>query len=303
MSEPPWVPRRLRGTLGEREYHETLYEGAPAHLRPSLRNWAIKTIQLRPESLSSLERALRWDLHAVPGVQPMETLDELWNANGENLLDTTDFLLAYLHRLDTAGGAGREIGRRSYVGSHTDPEARQAVVDLAVILNEAGSAWEIKADGRWRLQRRVDPTTQQMVDDVVDAGTGASQEMALGWADAFGRQPQPAKAYGHAVLALESVACALFTPNDSRPSLGKAIAHLRDSGDRYTVAGLDGGRESSGTALLGMLQMIWANHARHIGADGLSPQPTTEAEAQAAITLAAAIVHWFQRGFVRRREG
>jgi hypothetical protein len=48
------------------------------------------------------------------------------------------------------------------------------------------------------------------------------------------------------------------------------------------------------------LQGLWTNHGRHARADGaLLIAPTVE-EAQAAVTLAVTLVHWFQAGLVRR---
>jgi hypothetical protein len=103
------------------------------------------------------------------------------------------------------------------------------------------------------------------------------------------------------VLAVESVACRAFTPGDPEPSLGKAIGCLRNTLGTWTVATLDNQQQASAETLLAMLETVWQNHQRHLGADGNRAQPATQDEAEAVLFLAVTIVQWFERGLVKKK--
>jgi hypothetical protein len=48
-----------------------------------------------------------------------------------------------------------------------------------------------------------------------------------------------------------------------------------------------------------MLETVWLNHQRHLGADGSRAQPATQDEAEAVLFLAVTLVQWFERGLVK----
>ena len=100
---------------------------------------------------------------------------------------------------------------------------------------------------------------------------------------------------------METAACRVLTPNDPAPTLGKAIAHLRDTLDDWTVAGLDDKAQKSAATLLAMLQTVWQNHGRHAEHGGRAPDPVEQAEAEAVLFLTVTLVQWFERGLVRHR--
>ncbi len=93
----------------------------------------------------------------------------------------------------------------------------------------------------------------------------------------------------------------MLLPKDPKPTLGKAIAHLRDRPDEWELV-LPGERDAAGVVpLLVMLQLLWAaQRSRHAGSPNARDQLLTEAEA--ALSLAIALVQWFASGFVHRRR-
>ena len=153
----------------------------------------------------------------------------------------------------------------------------------------------------WGLTRRVDSTAQAAVEAAIAEESTASAPLAAAWQATFGRQPDPTAGYREAVLAVETVACPVFLPNDAAPTLGKAISHLNDTLARWTVAGLDDERQPSAATLLAMLRTIWHNHDRHVEQGGRPPEPVPQAEAETVIFLAVTVVQWFQRGLVEKR--
>jgi hypothetical protein len=88
----------------------------------------------------------------------------------------------------------------------------------------------------------------------------------------------------------------------TKPSLGKAIAHLRDKPGDWCLV-LEGAEEAAGIEPLRfMLQLLWtAQRSRHAGGPGTRDQQLAEAEA--ALSLAITCVQWFASGFVRRHAG
>ncbi|MCD5313571.1 hypothetical protein [Kineosporia babensis] len=183
-------------------------------------------------------------------------------------------------------------------------EEDQLISELVQLLEQSGSAWKVSlAEPYWRLMRRVSPELQSQADLVVPSGTTAGSEIGLAWAAAFGLKPDYPKAFQHAVTAVESEALQLFIPKDGAGTLGKAIAHLSLKPERYTVAGLDDKKSDSAATLLGMLRMLWDNQERHAPPNGAAPEPASEEQAVAAVTVAVTLVQWFQAGTIREANG
>lgn len=167
------------------------------------------------------------------------------------------------------------------------------------LLVTGGSAYHVL---NGRLERRVDETTAAAFERVAaTAGDEASMHLRRAWTATYGRDPEPSRAYGEAVRAVEALACPMLLPKDPKPTLGKAIAHLRDRPDEWELV-LPGERDAAGVVpLLVMLQLLWAaQRSRHAGSPNARDQLLTEAEA--ALSLAIALVQWFASGFVHRRR-
>jgi hypothetical protein len=170
---------------------------------------------------------------------------------------------------------------------------------LDYILAAGGSAYHYR---NGRLERRVDDTAVAAFERVTaTASDEASMHLRRAWRAIYGRDPEPSRAYGEAVRAVEAVACPLILPNDPRPTLGKAIAHLRNNAEGWHFV-LPGRDEAAGIAPQRlMLQLLWtADRSRHAGGPDARDQLRTEAEA--ALPLAVTLVQWFTDGAVRRRD-
>lgn len=298
--EDRWAPFSVRQN-GEPDAWHVLHEGVPRHLHVSLLRVVGQRFGKAPGAAEVVQRRLRLDLSVSSG--PVSThLLTMASANDEVLLNVADCLL------DHARGAWfrskNDPGNMNYSQNElTRQDIVEYVTQLREVLDEADSAYTVEVsdeDGPWQLARRVDETATAAATDVTARQAPASALLAASWAATFRRTPDLKAAYRDSVLAVESVACGLFTPKDPSPSLGKAIAHLESTLTRWSVAGLDDKRQQSAFTLLGMLQTVWQNHERHVGQGGRPPQPVQQAEAEAVLFLAITLVQWFDRGLVQR---
>jgi hypothetical protein len=297
MSDERYVPFSVRQGGGEPEAWSGLFEGTPPHLVPSLSTWIYREIDRR--SLAGrVQRHLHLDFEGQAATP--ELIRTLTLASPTLMLDVVDLLLRMNSEFIVAAG------NRSHYGDSVEQRQRDDILrDLAglmMMLSEASSAYAVDMSGVWQLVRRVDPTAEAAVKDVIEGAGHASGLLKSAWRSTFSRDPNPDNAYRDAVLAVESVASALFTPKDEDPSLGKAIRHLADTVGKWSVAGLDDKQQASGETLLGMLRTVWQNDERHVSKGGAPPHGTTQEEAEAVMFLAVTIVQWFERGLVRHND-
>jgi len=171
---------------------------------------------------------------------------------------------------------------------------------LEALLASAGSAWRVNGSGNG-LERRVDSTATLQLSTALDAGDRSAAHLATAWAAAFGRSPDPTKAYSEAVKAVEASVNPVVIPNDKIPTLGKAIGHLRDRPGQFRVSLGAPNPEARVASVTGMLDLIWTgHHDRHGHADPAEPIAVTQREAEAAVHLAVTLVQWFRSGVVTR---
>lgn len=294
-SNGPWVPLSIRGTQQAEQWRSVLFEGVPSHLRTSLRALIDERLRVTGGA-SAVQRRLRLTLTPLAGEGIVEPLLELADMNPETALDIVDCLVDEARRADVnlpTNARGEDFETRQSIYGF--------VRELEVVLDEANSTWRVSRpeNGRWLLERRVDATTTAAAHDLFERRTTAADLLAAAWAATFRRAPDLTAAYRNVVLAVESVATPVLTPKDTSPTLGKAIAHLRDTTARWTVADLDDQGQKSALTLLGMLQTLWQNHQRHVAAGGHAPAPVQQDEAEAALLLGITVVQWFERGHVR----
>lgn len=279
-----WRPFRVR-VLGEVDDYGTLVEGVPPYLLSTLEGWIYPLLQKSGALCLRMERSLRMPLNAPDDT--VYTLQRLAREGSPDvLLDVIDFLLTVTReQRDYAASVAR-----SYPG---DIRA----VELARALEQAGSAYTVQPD-EWALVRRVDKTVEATAQEVIASSGEAGKLLRTAWVAAYGRDPHPNEAYRAAVLAVESVATHVFTPNDTQPSLGKAIAHLKQTLSTWTVADMEGRNVASSGTLLSMLQLLWQNQSRHVKQGGDSPKDVTQQEAEAAVAFAVTLVQLFTSGLI-----
>jgi hypothetical protein len=122
--------------------------------------------------------------------------------------------------------------------------------------------------------------------------------------DVFGRQPDPSDGYRQAVKAVESVAQPVVIPNDSKATLGKVIAAMREKPAKWSVLLDSGAAEKRILDVVGMMDLLWrGQHDRHGTSDEKIPAEVSQAEAEAAVHLAITLVQWFRTGVISRIEG
>jgi len=176
-------------------------------------------------------------------------------------------------------------------------EQEAAIADLNRILTESGSNWEvvvdrIKVDERRyrderRLQRRSPISATEAITSLADSTKRAGEHLSLARTSAFGREPQPDRAYWEAVKAVEAATIPVVLPDAKKPRLGQVIGELRNAPEKWTfvleedVPGLFGNKPvrdlSSVESVIVMLDLLWRNHIdRHAVGDDQPARPVSQ---------------------------
>jgi hypothetical protein len=279
--------------IGARPPDRQLWEGVPDWLldplldwlEEHLDRWSVRQLTLRlrlslPES-DSPKRALRDALM----LRARESENGRWD-----ILDAIDFRCQH--------DADGDLAIPDFMGG-IPMRGSEPLAVLNRMLANGGSAYRYR---RGRLERRVDDTVVAAFESAAaTANDEASMLLRRAWSATYGRDPEPSRAYGDAVRAVEAIACPLVLPGDPKPTLGKVIARLREQADMWNFI-LPGEREAAGiTPMRLMLELLWtAQRSRHAGGPDTRDQLLTETEA--AVSLAITLVQWFASGFVQRRE-
>ncbi|MEV7230926.1 hypothetical protein AB0M79_28490 [Polymorphospora sp. NPDC051019] len=290
MTAVEWVPlsRRLEG-LGP----EVPVEGVPEYLAGELQMWLLNQFAgyRRLEGELRLRLRLQGSLHGKYGDDLLDVVDAFlyWNPDsvwddGEEDDDVVDLTLE------------QEAAWQSEVDAW---KARAGEVEE--ILRTGGSAWRVnrRLNG---LERRIDETVTAAVDMAAKtAQEEAADHLATAWRAAYGRDPDPDKAYNEAVKAVEALACPLVCPNNSRGTLGTVIRDLRNQTTSWELAiGDSAGQPSSIDRLVGMLELLWQGQSRHAG--GPNSRRQTQVEAEASVHLAATLLQWLTSAVLRRKS-
>lgn len=282
---------------------DVLHEGIPQWLDGSIWRWLMdRAAEGGPSIITRLERRLHTTL-ADPSdrilgsrhTQPNELLDRYWKARSDD--ERLVLIDAILFDMQARGHAAVD---------DDDVDAAERLVDAAQkldeILAEAGSAWSLRIEApTWSLVRRVDDTTAELVKIVGSPSSDAARKIKAAWQACYRHTPDPDAAYREAVRAVEAVTIPAAIPNSPRASLGGVIAHIRDTLTRWSIAGLEAKEIASAETLLDMLKTLWHNQERHARSDGTIVD-VSQAEAEAAVTLAVTLVHWFTSGLVTKSD-
>jgi len=172
---------------------------------------------------------------------------------------------------------------------------------LEKILSAGGSAWRVgERDGSPGLERRVPSGVADAAEAAMKVPGDAGRLLSEAWAATYGVNPQPDLGYRKSIEAVEAVVLPLVTKNDSTATLGKAIGQMRAHGDWKLPFIKEHQQNPSEGVVLGMLQALWSGHSdRHPGTPNYVL--STQAAAEAAVSLAVTLVNLFSNGGIARR--
>lgn len=290
MTTAPRPRFSVRAGLTAAPDHDGPFEGVPAHLLVPLQEWVTDALSV--EELfdpygdeEAVERTLCLRLRIpLTNQKPRRTYHgALSGAVGTQLLDVVDAVLAYK--------AEREV---------EDPDS---VRSLAELLDEAGSAYRVSeaSDG---LEERVTPGVRDAVRRAVadaaatTAAGSAADHLATAWQTAYGRSPDPMRAYSEAIKAVECAAHAVIEPNNSKATLGSMLGQIRNARHKFTTVIPTPTGDPIAPAEV-MMRTLWDGQTSRHGAQTETVPETLEA-ARAGVHLAAALVQWFVSSAVTR---
>jgi hypothetical protein len=167
---------------------------------------------------------------------------------------------------------------------------------LEDILATSGSAWKVgNRDGHPGLERRVPVGVQEVADHVMNVAGDAGRRLSEAWHAVFGVNPDPSKAYGLAIKAVEDAAKPVVTPKDRLATLGKMNNVVRDQGWSLPLQREDPNSPTS-EVLLGMMRALWSGQVDRHGGSDESEHCVTQVAAESAVLLAVPLVQWFSSG-------
>jgi hypothetical protein len=270
----------------------TLHEGIPPWLDRPLTDWITTCRKIVAETASDPQyaelRTRNWEDQIF--MRTRLPTGSLTKRPDVERLDIIDAMLVVTP--DLPGEFGHTIG---------ETEGWSEFVNhLDTALADSGSAWRVHQFGQY-LERRVDATVTSAAQHTISAAGGtAGEHLAAAWAAAYGRQPDPDKAYDEAVLAVEDRACPLVCPTNPRRTLGTVIRDLRNQTSQWELAiGDSTGQPAAPDRMIDMLALLWEGQSRHAGSPNSRRQ--TPAESEAALHLAITLVQWLSAGALSRK--
>lgn len=173
--------------------------------------------------------------------------------------------------------------------------------DLERVLRDGGSKWKVGVrNGVPGLEERVPQGVQDAADAAMSVPGDAGRLLSEAWHATYGMNPQPDLGYRKAIESVEAAVLPKVMPNDSTATLGKAIGQIRTDGNWKLPFVKEHAQNPSHEVLLGMLQALWSGHSdRHPGTTAYVQ--STQQAAEAAVSLAVALVNLFAGGGVARR--
>ncbi|GGU44528.1 hypothetical protein [Streptomyces violascens] len=279
---------RFSVRLGRSEAeHDGPFEGVPAHLRDPLQSWVDDFLTARSYKDEETARAVCLRLRiSAPGRGRSggQYSSALAATQDDELLDVIDELLAY------------KAERRSV--------DRDAVHELAALLDFGGSAYRV-AEALDGLEERVTPAVRDAVRQTITAAAAepavgsAADHLAAAWQSAYGRSPDPVRAYSESIKAAEAAAHAVVQPNHPKATLGTMLGEIKNARHKFStvLATPPGGEPISHVEA--MMRALWDGQTSRHGAQNATVHESLEAS-RAAVHLAAALVQEFVSGAVTR---
>lgn len=275
MGDERWRPLSVRRGIAEPD--DGPFEGVPDHLRGPLTAWLADAIRCWDTLPIEVAMRLRFSISTHDGETAADELLAAAAGNPDLFFDAVDALLSI---------SAEDPG---------DGLADDTIQYLDAILREGGSVWQVSPD-QGALIQRVNPAVIRAVASVMSPAGEAEQHLAAAWRAAYGRHPDPPRAYSEAVLAVEAAGGHLVLPRDSAATLGKMNNHIRDALGRWHIGislPADGGPDAA--PLLAMTGLLWDGQSGRHGS-GNRTGPVTQQAAEMAVHLAATLVQWFTSG-------
>ncbi|QYA98261.1 hypothetical protein KZO11_34025 [Streptomyces anulatus] len=208
----------VRAGLADAPGDDGPFEDVPAHLCVPLQQWVKDQLTYKGDSRNDTARPICLRLRIPPGRDRYRQVDyavPLIETFGLQLLDVVDEVL------------------------HAKAAKDWAIRKLGEILDQAGSAYRVNetADG---LEERVTPAVrdavrQTVADAVAQSSAGsAADHLAAAWQAAYGRGPDPVRAYGEAIKAVECAAHAVIQPNNAKATLGTMLGEIKNARHKFT---------------------------------------------------------------------
>jgi len=261
---------------------ETWQDGIPAWIDSAVREWL--TLHLAEDKIRNRLRA-RLHITADLSRSYRGLVEQLSEAE---LLDWIDGVLSI------GAGTGNDFFSQVFAS------------DLEILLREGHSIWKVSYTGD-SLERRQDDTVTAAAHQASRTGTSygrpaAAERLRNAWSKAYGLHPDPSKAFGEAILAVEAVAVPVINPKEASAHLGHVYGQLRNQSHLYELAITDkSGAPASVQPVTELIGLLWHGHTdRH---EGNAPAVLITPEAaQMAVHAAATLVQWFASGAVRRKQ-
>ena len=306
MTEVEWRPLSERLGVVPAVWREEV----PAALVRPLRNWVYRTMNVGgSDELDGhwwlVERvSLRLNVE-IPGrpddKEAAEQVAELFagDTDTESLPDLVDAILDVLASPTISGSYSNDL-----VVEHWRDW-------LEELLDDARSVLRVQEDGRG-LERRADVVAEAAfiagvgnAEAASGAGSAATHLWAA-WECVHALRPDPGKAYGESIKAVEAAAHSMVYPDGDKrrrvATLGKMLPYLREHQEEFSL--VIAGRDHQGHVgrLIGCLELLWFGQTDRHGSSEPTPVVSLD-EATMAVHLAVMLVQWFTSGAVRKLAG
>ncbi len=282
-----WTPPGV-GAEALKKFH-TPAIGIPSHARARLHRWIVQ----EKESYELLDFGFMLDFQA--NYRQDLGLNPLARISVQKMLD-------YLSKLEenTFAALVDFVVSKEYPGPTHNPEPSGRTAKLADVLERSGAGWRVgNRNGRWGLLETLPSEVSVIIEGTISQAGRAGDLLASARENAFSIDKRPSYAYYDAVRAVEVYSCPLISPKDKNATLGKDINVLQNKPRAWTFA--LAGNESGDLAieqLIGTLRLLWHSHTDRHGREDY--ENVTQAQAEAAVLLAAAVVGWLSRGLLTR---
>lgn len=265
------------------------FEDVPPHLLPSLLGVINQQVTNYPELMGVVQRKLQIEFNHV---QSPNAFMNYLQTPPSNALDVIDLIIAFLWERVKQGS--------SYYGTTASAtDFANFISNVNKYFVESNTNYEVNKSGEnWGLSRRFSQETTMSLKQIESRNDSTAKLLRTAWDKFLSHDSDFRGSFSFSVLALESVVCPMFIPNDGAPTLGKALSSMRQRRDMIQIKGLSPKNISSPDLLITMLQSIWETQGRHVEAGGAAPKEVIREEAESVLILTISIVHLFQRGLI-----